>query len=48
LIGSRGEGWIMTSLLQWGLLIGGLALIAFGLLWDRPGWRGRAALRGEI
>jgi hypothetical protein len=35
----------MADALQWGLLIGGLALIAFGLLWDRPGFRGRAALR---
>lgn len=35
----------MLTALQWLLGIGGLALIAFGLLWDRPGWRGRAALR---
>jgi hypothetical protein len=35
----------MADTMQWVLIAGGLALIAFGLLWDRPGFRGRAALR---
>ena len=35
----------MAAALQWGLVAGGILLIAFALLWDRAGWRGRAALR---
>jgi hypothetical protein len=35
----------MLTLLQWGLGIGGLLVLAIGLFWDRPGWRGRAPLR---
>lgn len=35
----------MLIALQWILGLGGLVLLAFGLLWDRPGWRGRASLR---
>ena len=35
----------MLTAIQWTLGIAGLLLLAFGMLWDRPGWRGRAALR---
>lgn len=37
-------GWVWSGL-GWVLLAGGLAVLAWALLWDRAGWRGRAALR---
>jgi hypothetical protein len=36
---------MMWSVIAWGLLLLGLSVLARGLLWDRAGFRGRAALR---